>query len=971
MPLDPEQIINQSNTGSANFNPTPIFNNNQSGPIPNGLPGVNTNSIIDYVKNHIPTVQTQPKPTIPFNIPDYPTTTPAKTDHFFDVNPLDQAKFDADQAQNKWQNDFDMAKFNWDKSIQDKQLAISQGNLDLAIQAQKDENYWKGQTLAAQERMNSANNAANIQGHQIDANAAIQGHQITAASNERMNTASNAASIQGHQIDAQAQIQAATISAASARYASDLRFQSDMANAINDAERNKISLVHEQEYAVIAKMEDDTKRAIAAQENNIRAFDAESTRAYQMGDLALKNNQFLLDASTKPRDLFGLYFMQRGMTPDWNTILNGGTPAQGQALAPVNPMSAYIPKITMPTDFTIGAGPSYGNVGNASKLFTLGNNPFIGQQQHPQEQITNQPQVNQPQTQQVNQPQTQINQQVTQPITGSPNNADFGVNEKTISGFNTPLPVISGGKGQGLMPIRYAEGSGYTTAKQFMAGDAPSQNPWDGGAMPEIINNPTGAPISVKNSTQTAADFGIQKPTGGIDAIQIRNLIEQIRMQNLARMMQSLNSSPAGVGPTPQIPQQQQVPIPMPQQSAINQQLGPAAKAMGTDMTNPMLSQAAGLMRNQMPRFAYGTDSGFTPMSGYPSNPNTINWATISNGGDTIDKPGWNTISPQVDYGMAYGGKSSGGNNNPGSWTRQDWNNGSYNNNYTQPQNQYYPPPVDIIDQGVQGNYIGQPIQQQNPAKQQFPIPINPLPPVPVGDPFGGNGTGIGQNNITTRPYDNTVNADFPVQVPPIPLPPIPTGDPFGGNGTGIGQGNTQPIPLPPVPVGDPIGGNSTGIGNNPAYDGNRGHMAGIDYNLDNQINSIPAQSSNIPPGYTDNGLSQLWLQNSQNQYLQGQPLPPALAALARYGVPISPALYSSVSANILPSLNGAAAFTGRGGGVLPSLRTLNSMTPGEQDLFGNGYTQGVLGLDWKDIADFISRPTMNLGQARTSQGFW
>ena len=424
--LDPEQIYNLERTGNANF--FPLGGQSQNGGVNTGPTGPSDfdKFLEEWLRNQQNNNSSGP-------------------DHFFDVNPLDQAAFDASQQQNAWDNDFKTANFNWQKAQDDRDYALALGDLDLAKQKQADSNYWQQKSYELS--------------------------QAQMASSERMNAADNAARVSSARIGADAQIASSQIAAMADRYAADQRLREGLANARNDEERNRIMLAHEREIAAIAKMEDDTKRAIASGEQKIGGFNAETARMAQMGDVALKNNQFLLDASKSPRDLFGLYFMQRGITPDWNSLA-AGNPIQGQALQVYDPMKAYTPNITMPADFNIGQGQAYNDVGQASQM-ELGNNQYITGQQ----QGTTQPQ----------QP-----RQMVMYASGT----DFGFDT-----IDTGEPVQNIGMGR----------KGYTREPQFMVGDAMNpQNPWANGAKPEIIENPTNAPIRVKNTAQTALDFGIQ-----------------------------------------------------------------------------------------------------------------------------------------------------------------------------------------------------------------------------------------------------------------------------------------------------------------------------------------------------------------------------------------------------------------------------------------------------------------------------
>lgn len=471
MPLDPEQIIALQNSGKANYQLSPSgvssMVGNSVGSLMNGLFGgggqsspTQTSSSNDLLSQLLASLGSSGGSSSP--------------DHFFDINPLDQSIFDANQKQQGWKNDFDTAQFNWQKAQDDRDYALALGDLDLARQKQADSNYWQSKSYElSQQQM---------------------------ASSERMNAADNAARISASRISAEAQTASAQIAAMADRYAADQRLREGLANAKNDEERNRIALAHEREIAAIAKMEDDTKRAIAAGEQKIGGFNAETARMAQMGDVALKNNQFLLDASKSPRDLFGLYFMQRGVTPDWNGLAAGNV-TQGDPLKVYDPMKAYTPNITMPQDFTINPGQSYGQVGQASQM-ELNPNTYITGQQQSTPTKSNGPAI-----------MTAIphfaggtDPMQPQPIDTKWNpTANTGVQNVPVTG-NFDFPDVY------KNPQIDQNTPGFTTAPKFMTGDAPSPNPWSGGAKPEIIENPTNAPIRVKNTTQSALDYGITLP---------------------------------------------------------------------------------------------------------------------------------------------------------------------------------------------------------------------------------------------------------------------------------------------------------------------------------------------------------------------------------------------------------------------------------------------------------------------------
>ena len=68
-------------------------------------------------------------------------------------------------------------------------------------------------------------------------------------------------------------------------------------------------------------------------------------------------------------------------------------------------------------------------------------------------------------------------------------------------------------------PVTRAAQGGLTSAHQMLVGDAQHPNPWANGARPEIVQNPTGAPISVIPAPQTQSMLG--GPSGPITTMPI------------------------------------------------------------------------------------------------------------------------------------------------------------------------------------------------------------------------------------------------------------------------------------------------------------------------------------------------------------------------------------------------------------------------------------------------------------------
>lgn len=113
-----------------------------------------------------------------------------------------------------------------------------------------------------------------------------------------------------------------------------------------------------QDIDIWKQQSDDARiRELTGQANQTGQFGAETTRAVGMGDLALRQNELIAKMASDPRQLNSLFFMQRGIAPDWNNLLNGGAPGIGQAMAPQNPMTAYQGGTAAPT---FGGAPSQG-----------------------------------------------------------------------------------------------------------------------------------------------------------------------------------------------------------------------------------------------------------------------------------------------------------------------------------------------------------------------------------------------------------------------------------------------------------------------------------------------------------------------------------------------------------------------------------------------------------------------------------
>lgn len=352
------------------------------------------------------------------------------------TNALDQKKFEADEAERRRQ-----------ASIDERNLALSQGNLDLARKKQADANHWAGVSAEIERERN----AITAQGNQLQHAAAMAGVE-------------------------------------QAREDSNKRFQVGMAGAVNDQQRNQVEAQWNAEQAAIAKMEDETKRILGAQQNQVAQFGQETDRAARMGTLALDNNKFIAEQARSPRDLPGLFMMQRGIAPDWQTILAGGTPGTGASLIPADVMRAYVPTTAAPVFNGTPVNQSAAGVGAASAagIAAAGaGNQFINANG-----FTSNPAPQQPMAAP---PVAPIQQPQQPPVTFSGWQPQPEPKRDLLYRYGVPAVAAD-----------YRAVGGPTTAEHVVAGDAPAADPSAGGALPEGIWNPTRAPLFIDPNPKTA-----------------------------------------------------------------------------------------------------------------------------------------------------------------------------------------------------------------------------------------------------------------------------------------------------------------------------------------------------------------------------------------------------------------------------------------------------------------------------------
>lgn len=500
------------------------------------------------------------------------------------------AKINADQAQAKI-----------DQINKDRDYALSVGDQALAVQKANDANYWEqvkaqlsgdSNTLTARgQDIDFTTTMAKLAQDKADSDNRFQEAMAGAKNDEERNKIAaawnaeqaNIAKMENYTRQQLGMVDATTnqFSAETARQKAQQDYIIGMANATNDAERVAVEDKKRTDDLNIANMQDANKFTLGQQQNQSGQFSAETDRAARMGQLGLDTDNLIAKMASDPRQIPQLFFMQRGITPDWDAIRNGNA-QQGQALVPVNPMTAYTPTTAAPafgltaqqaagqpptgygptSNPFIGMQTSYQPTTQAPNIAAVGNNPFtatVGQatsyRPGPNEYITSTPheatgQYANPTAPSpwkptatfsprptITAPTTPIGQgtytppavsappaSAAPPATATPtppaNDAYHqGGNTWTADGspggrWTDPYGHYSTDGGNSWVnqdgtPYRMADG-GFTTAKSFMTGDSLKADPTAGGAKPELVQNPTGAPLRVLNHEQTMqqADFG-------------------------------------------------------------------------------------------------------------------------------------------------------------------------------------------------------------------------------------------------------------------------------------------------------------------------------------------------------------------------------------------------------------------------------------------------------------------------------
>ncbi len=365
------------------------------------------------------------------------------------------------------------------------------------------------QAALGQQAAATSASIANNQNSEATSAANNTASNATSAAN---NAASNATTQRGQDLS----YQDAVAKTQQLYYDSNLKYQQAMATATTDQQKAQADAVHNAELAVIAQMNDTTQLQLGQQKNQVDQYNNELTHQAAMANAANTNNDTIAKLASSPVNSPALYFMQRGYAPDWNTLAQGGQLPQGQAWVPTNPMTAYTP-VTPPVDFSKPLVNPYTSqvTPYAQQEAAFGNaqNPYI----------TSAPQGGF-QTGPANTGAPTTSASGSQPFDWNlVRGSETGVANQAIPTGATTWSGYTGGAGPSntsdysgwkvlgssgqplsgnidpntLITLQHMAYGGVTRATQFMAGDAASPNPSAGGAQPEIIQNPTGAPLSV------------------------------------------------------------------------------------------------------------------------------------------------------------------------------------------------------------------------------------------------------------------------------------------------------------------------------------------------------------------------------------------------------------------------------------------------------------------------------------------
>lgn len=801
-----------------------------------------------------------------------PTGGSGSVDHFWDVSPTDQFGMDRATANDAYQQKKDEAdaayrqkKDEADAAIvklnNERDWALKMGDYELAKQKEADLNYWNG----------------------VSADIEMRGQDLTDINSQR-DYAVGMANVEV------------------ARSESNNKLQIGMANATNDADRNQIQATWNAEQAAIAKMEDETKRLLGTQANQTGQFSAETSRAVGMGNLALENNKFIAEMARSPRDLFGLYFMQRGIAPDWDG-LQAGNVTHGSALAPSDVMGAYKPTTGSPT-FSMN-NASAGAVGKATS-YRPGANPYI-------------------------------NMNGASSGGGGGGGAAPAGNSFTsslprpnTSGPPAPGPsymdINPGGKYGGTPDALMRPGMNLSTVGEGAKGSSFFQ-PGMAGYYDVGKTKPIGMEDDIAGGTQVWIDYN---PTpkmafgGFTDAPQF--IVGDHPSGRPTGNEEKVTLDIQNGQPVARVD-----PLNPPQRPVTNQ------NSFGGGVAG--MQQQAQQMQSDWGRPA---GQGFSQMAAPFRNQGGSRWAG----------------HPQADRLAAMGN----------AWGRRMGRR---------------------EDEGGDDDDMDFQRQEQQGGGWQRPAPRSPWQ-APVRQPSQGGGPQYNAYGILQTPSPNQAAGFMSPQEAEAKAnwQPKPQQYDFGGMGNDryYNDGGSM---ARQEEAWMRAGGYEAYQAQQAArqqewqqqqaYERQMRQAQQNPYNpnqwsYDKQMyaqNGMPRFAVGTDPyaaAYQNSGMGGLYQQSSGNQHLAGQPLPPKMQMLADWGMPITPSLAANATGGIAPSLNmGAAVTQGRGAGVTPSLQTLARQTKGETE-HTRGYYEGVAGVPWADLVDFIGKPTSNLQRAQTAR---
>lgn len=773
-------------------------------------------------------------------------------DHFFDVNPLDQAEFDWNKQQdvinnglNEAAQKLNEAKFNWDKAQSERDWALAQGNFELAQQKQADANYWEGISAGfEQQRINLEN----------------QGQQLTYA------------------------VGMANVEARKQEAANQL--QIGMANATNDAERNAVQDRWNQQQALIAKMEDETRRLLGGQENYIAQFGAETDRAARMGDLAQRKNEFIHKMATNARSLPELFMMQRGMAPDWDTLAAGGAVATGDALAPTDPLTAYQPTLAALTASELKLPSSNLPIVSGSVAQGAGGNPYInggsavgggsaGGGAAPAASFLP----------------YQTGATYSAPSTGKTINIDTNAGQQ-YTGANNGIPVADLKPGMNLrtlsgdrtwsadyLPAYYDEGK----TMPVNVGDQVANgaklwidyNPGSAtGALPKAATGGVYTGSAVVGDDPRGKDRSREEVVTPVQTPQGPGVhIQPINPTGIAAQQRAMAGRPQ------QAARPNATPVPTAAPAQRNPSFRPIDQAASYLKRTGAETDAQSRART-LAEYGIPFNQAMMPMK----RPPTQAAAPAAGGGGIAQVP---TGGLQLASGGVPSARQVA---QPSGWTPQAVTPAGYD-----------PMAASQAIQADQWKYR----QAELAAAASGQRPSNAY-------------VGNGPNYFTDRNLDPNKMVFYGSGA---------TSAPHNQAGFGAAFNATGPRALPRFALG-----------------------------------------TDVQAQYAANGMGGDYIQNSSNPHLAGMELPTRLKMLADLGMPIAPAVGAAATGTVAPTLNMGNAAAGRRVGVLPSLQALARQSKSETEAT-RGYYEGVGGMQWGDIVDWLGRPTEYLRSAAVSRG--